>query len=275
MKRSTCLSTMLFCALVLTGSRGISADGYSLKYQFKKGDKLRYSANVDQQMSQAGMDISTVISSELTVTGEGETDDGNLSLVVTYDSVTVDINSPMGNNQLNNPPSLVGKRVRKVIDSSGDQISTENLDTFGSLGGQDFPTANEFLINLPKDEIFLNQSALVIDEDTFDSGGLKISPKSEIEYTVLGEETVMGYNCVKVGIKGGVGLSGEGQNNGMDMKLEGDGQLEGSFHFAPKEGVLVRMESTVNIEAQVNLTGPQTMNMPMTMKTASKMELIK
>lgn len=280
MKESHCLSIMVLGTLFLFWSQGVPADGYTLKYKLDKGKVLRYSNTMTQQISQEIMGMknegSTTISSEVTVTGEGETADGNIAAVVTYDSITIDLTSPMGNSNLHNPPAWIGKRVRKVIDSSGDQISTQNLDTFSSPGpGQELPTAIEFFFNLPKDEVFLNQSAMVFDEDAFEISGLKVSPKSEMEYTVLGEEKLRGYDCVKIAVKGGVGLTGEGQNSGMDMKLNGDGTMEGTLYFAPKEGLLVMMESSSTVETQVNITGPQEMTIPQTQSVKSKMELIK
>ena len=173
-------------------------------------------------------------------------------------------------------PGVIGKRIRKEIVPSGDQVQSTEIDTFELEGllAQNFRPNSEFLPNLPTAEIAEATKLTVDDVDTNETMGGSIVAKSSIEYTLQGKEAFHGYNCIKLSIDGIVYVEGTGKTQGMKFFVEGDGTVTGTLFFAPDEGLLVFAESESIMEMTLAVTGQENMTIPITQITDSKITLL-
>ena len=256
------------------------SDARRLQYKFKKGNTLNYrlSQKMEQLMEMMGAEQSSDSETEATyeITLEGQNEAGNLVYTMALSSFKLYIG--MLDSTLRDPDGLIGKRVRKEISPDGDQISSTEVDSIKLEGmlGQQFTSHTEFFPDLPRDALEVGKAVKQTDVDTTKRrGGLVIS-KTEMEYSLVGEETRNGYKCVKLSYKGTVNIEGNGVYQGM-MKyfLEGDGDVEGVIYFAPDDGILVSVENQSEVELTAAFTGQQSMTVPITQTSKSSITLVK
>ncbi len=283
MKR-TCLVVLGILALLLNlnFSKGHASDSYKLKYKMKKGTTLNYTMESKMESLQEvmGSEVESTleISAKVNITSEGETKDGNLTYLMVYESMLIELSTSMMDSTLDNPEGLIGKRVRKTIAPNGDQIESVELDSIdlGMLGrGGGMGSAREFLANLPEAELKTGQAVSQTDVDSLNTmGGITVS-KSEVVYTLAGKEAKSGYDCLKIDVKGTVNIEGDGLMQGMKFFIEGDGDIQSTLYFAPKEGLLVAAENQMDMEMTAAVTGQMSMTIPITQSQTSSMTLVK
>lgn len=257
-------------------------DSYDLKYKMKKGKILHYTVTNKMQMLQemmgAEMETESESTAKVALMQEATGKNGNLTFIMTYESMVMKVFSPMIDSTFENPTGLVGKRVRKTIAPDGDQVHSEELDKIdlGLLAQSGtLASAQEFLPNLPKGRLKTGENVEVTDIDSVNiMGGTTIS-KTEIDFTIIGTEPRAGYNCVKISMKGTVSVEGNGARQGMKFAIEGDGDVQRTLYFAPAEGVLVASESQSDVELTAALTGQMSMTIPITQSTKASMTLVK
>lgn len=283
MKRSYFFISILFVTAIFLVSLNLNAgDSYRLNYKMKKGQTLNYSvvSTIESLQEMMGSEMESQIESKARtkLTSEGSDKEGNLTYLLVYESLVVDFSSAMLDSTFENPGGLIGKRVRKTITPTGDQIESVEVDTIklGMLAqGGALASGREFLPNLPNEEIKMGGSVSLTDVDSVEVlGGTTVS-KSEVEFTLIGKESRSGYDCLKIGVKGTLSLEGEGSMQGMKFFLEGDGDIQRTLYFAPKEGVLVSSEDQTDIEMTIAITGQMNMTIPSTQSTKSSITLVK
>ena len=257
----------------------VSGDSYLLKYKMEKGSILKYEvvSNMEQNIEMGSEQISTTESKQVVqITSEGMNDAGNLVYIMKITSMNMHIQNPMMDSTLVDLPGVIGKRIRKEIVPSGDQVQSTEIDTFELEGllAQNFRPNSEFLPNLPTAEIAEATKLTVDDVDTNETMGGSIVAKSSIEYTLQGKEAFHGHNCIKLSIDGIVDVEGTGKTQGMKFFVEGDGTVTGTLFFAPDEGLLVLAESESIMEMTLAVTGQENMTIPITQITDSKITLL-
>ncbi len=267
----------------LNFNSGHASDSYKLKYKMAKGTVLHY--NMDskmeslQEMMGSEMESNSKINAKIKITSEGENKDGNLTYLIVYESMLFEMVSSMMDSTFKDPEGLIGKRVRKTITPSGDQIESVELDSIklGLLAhaGGGLVSGREFFPNLPEGELKMGEKVSVTDVDSLDSlGGTTVSI-AEMEFTLTGKETKFGYDCLKIDVKGTVTLEGDGTMQGMKFFIEGDGDFQRTLYFAPKEGLLVAADSQTDMEMTAAITGQMSMTIPITQSMKSNITLIK
>lgn len=276
------LSAIAAFLLNLNVSSSYASDSYKLKYKMKKGTVLNY--NMDsrmeslQEMMGSEVESTTESSAKIKITSEGGNKDGNLIYLMVYESMVIELFSSMMDSTFKDPEGLIGKRVRKTVTPGGDQIKSVEIDSFklGMLArGGGLASEREFLPNLPDGELTMGQAVNLTDVDSLNTmGGTTIS-KSEVEYTLLGNEAKSGYDCLKIGIKGTVYIEGDGSMQGMQFFIEGDGDFQSTLYFAPKEGLLVASENQTDMEMTAAITGQMSMTIPITQSVTSNISLVK
>ena len=98
--------------------------------------------------------------------------------------------------------------------------------------------------------------------------------KRNLEYTVLAREKKGNRDCLKIDFKGTMEITGKMKQMGMDMVLEGSGEVSGTVWFDPAAGLLIEDQNINIIEMTMALTGQAQMTIPMTQKVNSTQKLI-
>jgi len=268
--------------LNLNFNSGYASDSNKLRYKMKKGTTLNYTMESTMESLQEVMgseiESTTQSKAKIKITSEGQNKDGNLIFIMVYESMVIELLSSMMDSTFEDPEGLLGKRVRKTITPSGDQIESVELDSI-KLGmlvqGGGLSSSREFLPNLPEGELKMGQTVSQTDVDSLNTlGGTTVS-KSEVEFTLIGNETKLGYDCLKIAVKGTVNLEGDGSMQGMKFFIEGDGDFQSTLYFAPKEGFLVAAEKQTDIEMTAAVTGQMSMTIPITQSVKSNITLVK
>jgi len=268
--------------LNLNFNSGYASDSNKLRYKMKKGTTLNYTMESTMESLQEVMgseiESTTQSKAKIKITSEGQNKDGNLIFIVVYESMVIELLSSMMDSTFEDPEGLLGKRVRKTITPSGDQIESVELDSM-KLGmlvqGGGLSSSREFLPNLPEGELKIGQTVSQTDVDSLNTFGGTTVSKSEIEFTLIGNETKLGYDCLKIAVKGTVNLEGDGSMQGMKFFIEGDGDFQSTLYFAQKEGLLVAAEKQTDIEMTAAVTGQMSMTIPITQSVKSIITLVK
>ncbi|TDI94627.1 MAG: hypothetical protein E2O77_00660 [Caldithrix sp.] len=277
---------ILFAILVFFSNLNINSsygsDSYKLKYKMAKGTVLYYRLDSQmeslQEMMGSEVEANSKSNANVKITSEGENKDGNLTFLMVYESMLFEMISSMMDSTFKDPEGLIGKRVRKTITPYGDQIKSVELDSIklGLLAHSgDLASAREFLPNLPDSELKMGEKVSMTDVDSLDMLGGTTVTKAEMEFTLTGKETKLGYDCLKIDVKGTINLEGDGMMQGMKIFIEGDGDFQRTLYFAPKEGLLVAAHNQTDIEMTLALTGQMQMTIPITQSQTSNMTLIK
>ncbi len=280
---SKSIRTSLVLGLAVLVSALLANDGYKLRYHLDEGTVLKYRGTNKMDQTIEAMGSETTTESEATtlvqISGQKPEKPGQLSYIMEIQSLKVKVFNPMMDTTLVDPPELLNRRVRKVITETGDQIASIQLDTVklgNPMMAQFFNANTEFLPNVPGEEIAVGGSVTISDADTIEAMGGKNTIQAEVTYTAVGKETVAGYDCLKLSYTGTVAITGEGSFQGM-MKffLEGDGQMDGTLYFAPKEGLMVSNETELEFDMTAAFTGQQNMTVPISQVTTSTLKLVK
>lgn len=255
-------------------------DSFQLKYKMKKGTTLHYVVSSKTETTQEVMGSENTsehtTSAAIRITSEGSNNKGELVFTMAYDSLRMDIHSVMLDTSINNPSEIIGKRIRKTINPFGDQISSIELDSIKTNRYlSQFRSYNEFFPNLPAGNIKMGETVTTSDVDTnYIMNGTTIA-KSNSEFTLVDQEAKLGFDCLKIAFKGTFDLEGEGDYHGFKFFIEGEGNNEGTLHFAPREGIIVAVETVTDIDMTAAVTGQQNMTIPITQSRETKLVLVK
>jgi len=128
--------------------------------------------------------------------------------------------------------------------------------------------------NLPDKPVKMGEKWTISRADTLDMMGGKTTTSSDIEYTLVGSETKLGHDCLKIEYTGKTTTTGKMSSMGMEMFIEGDGKVSGTVFFDHKLGFTVSVESTSDDERTMATTGQQSMTMLMSSTAKSSSVLL-
>jgi len=278
------LSTNLAVFSLLAISLIALAGGkYMLTYKGKKGQVLHYKtvASIEQSQEQMGREVSSNINAETYMTSEVENvaDNGRLSFIYKLDSARTKIKNMMMDSTIVNPPGIIGKRMRLVIEANGKRVKSEEIDTMkvgGPMGRSGLRQMLSFRQpELPAKEVGVGDSWTTARPDTNDAMGGKMISTANVTYRVTSEVDTLGYKCLRLSYSGDVTVKGKGKQRGMNFFIEGDGPTEGTAYFAPKEGIYVAGTSVSDIDMTIAITGQMEMTMPMSSNVQTTTVLLK
>lgn len=98
---------------------------------------------------------------------------------------------------------------------------------------------------------------------------------SKSTYTVLGEETKMGFSCLHLRIETTVTRQSQRRMGDTEVISEGELEWKGHVWFACKEGLLVELSRTDFYEGTTAYSGPMNMTSPNTEETKLSIRLVK
>lgn len=285
MKRNYWTMFFFLSACVLFFNLNLNAgenDTYYVKYKMKKGTELNYTVTSKMEMIQEVMgseqEMESTLTAKVYLSSEGADSNGNFTYIMVYESFVTEVYNAMMDSTITDPKGIVGKRIKKVVMPNGDQIESIELDTLdlGVLGrGGGFSSEQEFLPNLPSQALKMGETVSMNDIDSTHSNGGTIIRNGDFEFTLIGKESMLGYDCLKIEMKGTVALEGDGKFGAMQFFIEGDGEVASTIFFAAKEGILVSQESLIDLEMTIAVTGQQNMTIPMTQSIKSTLTLEK
>ncbi|MCG8607632.1 hypothetical protein MJD09_21935 [bacterium] len=281
MRSKACSHTVLLLSLLnsaivllpVNQAHSQSSQSHLLKYKFQKGRSYAYvmAEKSNQVVEMMGTEQKMFANTQtaFTLAEGGHNSSGNLEYTMTITDFELAFTSALMDSTIKNPPEIMGLKLRKEIKEHGDQVRTlvldDGNDELGGLVAQSFNVSSEFLPNLPYGKLEAGRAVKLSDVDTVSTSGRTVISSKDMEYVLEGEELKMGYNCVRVRYQGLVNAEGSGSFQGMmQFDLQGDGDIEGVLHFAPKEGIIISDERTATMELTAKITGPQNMTLPIT-----------
>ena len=97
--------------------------------------------------------------------------------------------------------------------------------------------------------------------------------KKNIEYILSGKGKKGDHDCIKIDYKGTLEITGKVKQMGMDMIMEGSGDVTGSVWFDPISGLLIEGLDNNTVDMTMALTGQAQMTIPITQKMTTTQSL--
>lgn len=197
------------------------AEKVLLQYSPAPGTTVKYKMNIQgttvvTAMQRAQTNLETAMSLEQKVTGVDKNGNVEMTTTITEGTITVnDTPTPLPN---------IGQIIKVKMAKNGEVLESEGMDQ-----GANF---NQMQIKFPQKPVGVG--------DSWDS---TISPNPQlpiplkVKYTVLGFETIDGYECCK--LQSSV-TSEAGDTGSINLNVKADGKI----WFAYKNGIMVKNEVT-------------------------------
>ena len=250
-----------------------------LEYKMPTGRVLTYQdksegSEVTEVMGQS-MDTQTTNTSTVTFKAKG-LKDKNFLVAVTVDDMAATVASSAQGDMSPDMSSVKGKSFDMVLSPLGAEVDVTGAEaiTF-SVAGESQSVASEFKTyfpDLPGKPVKVGDtwpSTTTVDEK---NGPISIQVTLQNVNTLEGFETVDGMECAKVSTTFTGTVAGSGNQMGMDLAISGTTKGTGSWHFAVKDGVLVKSASDSTSELTIDVTAAG-MSIPMTQTVKGEVKL--
>jgi hypothetical protein len=278
-RKTLCL--ILLSAAVVSSSYGAE----KLRYQMVKGNTYKYilTADTKSTVQAMGQEMASNVGNyfSISLVVENATPEG-ITLVAKVDSNLSRIESMMMKDSAMVMKEINGKRVRLSLSPLGKIVKSVVIDTVvPSRAMQMTGTGNpaEFLrqlfVKLPEQAVGVGDTWKYTTTDTTSAQGMSIITKPDVQFKITGTEKVGSYDCLKITFEGTASVYGTGSRQGMEMVIDGTTKSKGTTFFAPKEGLLVSVESESTTDMNISGTGEQMFTATQSSKTAQKMKLAK
>jgi hypothetical protein len=259
-------------------------EGGILQYNLVKGKTYKYAIESIMKSSQEMMgreNVSDIVTTAKVVLEPQEIDEnGNMVIHGYFAENVTKIHSTMIDTTLDTK-EMLGKKVKIVMTKLGKAVNVTAIDSFPKLRlmgaglGDPTSTFKRLLLQLPGKELKTEDNGWTrTSTDTMASGPGQIFVTDSSQYKVLGKELKSGFECLKVGSTGKYSIEGKGSQMGADFVITGDGKREATFLFAPKEGLMVAVESNDDSETTIAVTGQMSMTIPQTTTNKTKVVLV-
>lgn len=279
--RAFCTPVLMLLFLQTQSSNAQGAgEAVPLIYKFEKGKTYRYLTQAETQSSQTMMGREMTTTSKITSASHlaiEEVDAGsNVTYVSSTDSLVIELHTPQRDTTIVNPFGIVGKRTREKVSNHGKLISSTPIDTVQApMGmGRYGRGASALLMDFGGETVKVGDTWNHTRADTSEQMGGKTIVTFDLTFTAVETTTKLGHNCLKISYKGTMAIEGSGTMMGTNVYTEGTGTVTGTSHFAPKEGLLVESESTMDQEMTAAVTGQQAMTIPISQTITSTTRLV-
>ncbi len=244
-----------------------------LLYRWEAGKSLRYElkSHTEQNMEMMGQSVTNTSDSYLRLTLEPRkvNPDGSAEVVFRVDSVSAQIQSPMGNISPD-LKSLTGKEAVFLVTATGEVKKTlsgaENFEYQIAPGSKMNMSQNfgRMLAHVPGRPVKVGETWTIKDTTNTTQSGLDIQVIVSSNEKAVARELLGKTPCLKVHGEGEMSLEGSGQNPmAGQMSFEGDGRINRDYWFDTVHGRLVKTQAKFEIEATIAISGQQNMTMPM------------
>ncbi|MCX6281866.1 MAG: hypothetical protein NTU51_07880 [Bacteroidetes bacterium] len=264
--------------LVMVNVQVRAQEKFNLSYKMEKGKTYRYSQdnNIEttQEMGGQEMKMNTSAHSMLKYDIESVSADGTMSLVYSYDEVNFHMKG-MGRDTTMDMKDKANKPVWAKLTNLGKLTKEPSKDTAkagkSSISMGTLATVN--FTKLPDHEVGIGEKWSRVSTDTNDMGEGQIVYKKNIEYVLTGKEKKGTHDCVKIEYKGSMEITGKMKQMGMDLAMEGSGDMSGTVWFDPALGLMIDELDMNTMDLTMAITGQTQMTIPMTQKMTTTQSL--
>jgi hypothetical protein len=256
------------CAAKTVPIWGDPQTGLVLQYRLPEGQILRYRTSFEQAESSDVMgqkiEVESTVAGAYSFKSMGLKDSQH-QLEVTIDDMSMNIKSP----QREFTPDLnpvIGKSFIMILSSLGEELDVseaESIQYDGPTGKRNVASSFQTFFPNPAGkpvkvgDSWTTQDAIVEKGET---GKVTINFKNI--HTLEGFETVEGMECARIKAKVSGNLDGAGTQGGATYTVKGGYEGTDTWHFAYKEGILVKVVSAGVVDAMVDVTSPQSLKIP-------------
>lgn len=254
---------------------------YLLQYKFQKGKTYRYRVvsnnDITQEMQGQEMKMTNMTTTIARLVTDNVLEGGSMIMIVSSDTMVTRAKNPRMDTTMV-LKNMMGKRMKITLDRRGEVRSREVLDSvqFDTRGMNVRVPQRETIgfTRLPDHEVKVSEKWNDSKTDTTEAAGGKMMNALDVEYSVVGKESKMGHDCLKISYIGKTSTNGKMNQMGMDLYIEGTGKVSGTFFFDHAQGILVYDESLTDMESTVAVSGQQNMTIPMTTSSKTVRELL-
>ncbi len=272
---STCTLLIAF-SIISTVFYG--QESVMLKYNFKEGDSFKTSTTIITDMVQSmmgqEMKFNTNMETKSGINVLQVEPNGNSVLMVTVPSLKAKVNATaMGKESSQEKTDSIKGGMEITFSTAGKKISHRITDTAIVPGSVASMLAYTKLQVMPDRSINIgekwNDKQIDTLSDTPGSPLKQMITTSETEYTLVGKEAKEGKELYKISYVSKMEFEGSGNQSGMDLFMEGEGKMEGSYYFDPQISMPVYTENVLEMNANISVSGQQNMTIPMSQMTKS------
>jgi hypothetical protein len=270
MKARISLSLFLpiFILVISSGCASLkktAGGGYDLSYKMSAGDSftMKTIGTTTILMNAQGQDIDIdgKSSNETTYKVTEVRPDGSLRMEMVYVSMSQSTQTPMGDSDADYS-AWIGKKTQFTLSPKGvlsefagfDQLSPVSSSMGETVNGdQIMKGLNGIFFKLPDHPVNIGESWTDTTNDEVPLGDNKISRQVETTYTVSGIEKKDGQECLKIDVVSNQKMSGELEQQNMQMKMTRDTKSTGAVYFAPKKGFYVSADYASTAKGEVDI----------------------
>jgi len=263
--------------IILLGiSSVMNAQGVNISYKYPSDKAVKYklTSTMAQIMDIQGQTMQTDVSSAFgcSVKSKGS-QNGNISLEITVDTLGQVTSSPMGGS--GGPvQGIKGKSCNiviapdgKIVDITGAEGIVYNIEGSGESNlGQ---TISDFFPRLPGKSVNSGDTWNYKDSTTTKSASMTMTTIDNAENKVEGFEKLGDIDCTKIVSTHSGTISMAVQAQGMDIYIKGPFTGTTECFFAVKEGYFIKMTSATLLKGNLDLPS-MGMNMPVTIDMKSE-----
>lgn len=286
MKNKTLQS--LFSAGMIVIWSGFYLNGFSqaakgpvtLSYNYPNGKTIKYitAGKQIQSMDIQGQTMQTDVNSSFgcSIKSMG-TQDGNLKLEVTIDTLGQTTNSPMGNTG-GSIGIVKGKVCNIVMATNGKVVDyTEAaklvFEVEGSGESNMAQSIGDFFPVLPSKPVKIGDEWNLTDSSTFKTSTTTMKNIDNTVNKLVGFENVNGIECAKITVVHTGTMTISIQNPQVELTIMGPYSGTSDCLFAVKEGYFLKNTSSTKMTGNLELISPQAMSMPITIEMNAVSEI--
>lgn len=270
--------TILAIVFMMVQFESRSQEKVKLSYKLEKGKTYKYMQDniieTIQEMGGQEMKMNTDGHSVMQYEVEDVSKVGVMTVLYSYAEAKFRMKG-MGKDTIMDLKNMLDTKTRAEILPNGKVLKNKVADTTKSSKAATalnmFANAN-FAI-LPDQAVSAGDKWPRVSSDTTATEGGEMIYKRNLEYSFIGNETKGSRECLKIDFKGTMEITGKMKQMGMDMVIEGSGEISGSVWFDPAAGLMIEDQNVNTIEMTMALTGQAQMTIPMTQKVNSTQKL--
>ena len=270
------ISAVCISMFLLTG---IGLSQYKLEYKATGSTSIHYKAHTTLENSETmmGQEQKVSVISDQYITVNGVNDGEVLLFSTVIDSGENLAIMPTGDTNRTPAPSM-GKVKETRIRADGEELSSKWADTaFANSQSGQMKELSSFFFKLPSSSVGVGATWSQEKIDTVNTPGSQgsIVVNTNTTYTLVGEKSIDGIDCVQIQFTGKVKLKGAASVQGMDLAIDGSGTIDGTSFFDYNGGKVVKITGTSNQDLVMASSGENAMTIPMNQQTQYELAIAK
>ncbi len=267
MKYATTLITILLLTALASAQELVPV------YHFEKDKEYRYitdfKSDINQEMQGQTMNITSEGTVAYVVKLDEVLPDNNFRMNITVENAIVTVETPQGTQNLGK--DLAGLKMGFVMQPNGVIIERDSVKTSENpFMGQIVRGLEQVFPEMPTEKI---SEGYEWKEEKNDTTAKGLTTTRKIEYSVTGVKENNGRKCLEITFKGEVSIEGEMTQGGMDLSIDGDGEVSGKMYYDYENHIISAIDSETVMDQLIQSPSNPQMRIPMLTNTTVKMEL--